>query len=143
MNDYAQLLVYPMSFFVVYVVVFMMLQYRMRVRTQKSGAMSFKFFYAYDASKYPPSDQVIVWRNHYDNTFQVPILFMIACVAHMVVGEVNGLTVALAWAFVGSRVWHAIEHLGRNSLSWRPWLFFSGVLLVLAMYLQLCWFVAR
>lgn len=135
-------LVYPMTAFVLYIVVFMVLQYRMRVKSNRAGEQSFKYFYAYDAAKYPPSDKVVVWRNHYANAFQVPLLFMIACVAHMVVGAADVLTQGLAWAFVASRVWHGIEHLGRNRLSWRPWIFFFGVLVVLALFLQLCAFVA-
>ena len=142
MNETALQLVYPMSVFVAYIAVFMVMQYRMRVRTQKSGAMSVKFFYAYDAVKYPPSEQVIVWQNHYANTFQIPVLFMIGCVAHMIVGAADGWTLALAWLFVASRIWHAVEHLGRNRLSRRPFIFFFGVLTVLLMYLQLCGFVA-
>ncbi|NNE06332.1 MAG: hypothetical protein HKN15_11475, partial [Xanthomonadales bacterium] len=75
--------------------------------------------------------------------FQVPVLFMIGCVAHMVVGQANLWTVALAWLFVASRGWHAIEHLGSNSLKRRPFIFLFGVVVVLLMYLQLCWFVAQ
>ncbi|NNE05751.1 MAG: hypothetical protein HKN15_08525, partial [Xanthomonadales bacterium] len=97
MNEYSQLLVYPMSVFVLYIFVFMILQYRMRVRVNKSGDMSYKYFFAYDAAKFPPSEKVIVWSNHYTNSFQVPMLFMIGCVAHMVIGQANLLTVALAW----------------------------------------------
>lgn len=140
-ND-SQALVYPMTFFVFYIAVFMVIQYRMRVRSTQSGDLSPKYFYAYNPAKFPPSEKVIVWQNHYTNTFQVPVMFMIGCVAHMVVGAANGVTLGLAWAFVALRVWHGIEHLGRNRLSWRPGLFFVGVLVVLAMYLQLCWFVA-
>lgn len=143
MSDYAQNLVYPMSFFVMYILVFMALQYRMRVRANRSGEMSFKYFFAYDASKFPPTEKVIVWQNHYANTFQVPLLFMIGCVAHMVVGQANLWTVLLAWLFVLFRVLHAMEHLGRNSLKWRPKIFFFGFFIVVLMYLQLCWFVAR
>jgi hypothetical protein len=143
MNDYAVALVYPMSFFVVYIFVFMVLQYRMRVRAGKAGEMSYKYFFAYDASRFPPSEKVIVWQNHYANTFQVPVLFMIGCVAHMVVGQANLWTLVLAWLFVSLRIFHAVEHLGRNSLKWRPKIFFFGVLVVVLMYLQLCWFVAR
>lgn len=143
MNEFSQLLVYPMSAFVVYIFVFMILQYRLRVRANRSGEMSYKYFFTYDANKFPPSDKVIVWSNHYTNTFQVPVLFMIGCVAHMVVGQANGWTVTLAWLFVASRGWHAFEHLGRNSLKRRPFIFFFGVGVVVLMYLQLCWMVAR
>lgn len=143
MNEYTQNLVYPMSFFVVYIFVFMIMQYRMRVKAHQSGDMSFKWFFSYDSTKYPPSDKVIVWRNHYSNTFQVPIMFMIGCVAHMVIAQANLWTLVLAWLFVASRVLHAMEHLGRNRLTWRPYIFFFGVLMVVLMYLQLCWFVAN
>ena len=143
MNDFAQNLVFPMSFFVVYVFVFMVLQFRMRLNAMRSGQMSFKYFFAYEAGKFPPSDKVVIWQNHYNNTLQVPVLFMIGCVAHMVVGQANLWTLVLAWLFVVLRIWHAIEHLGRNSLKWRPYIFFFGTFAVVLMYLQLCWFVAR
>lgn len=142
MNEHAQNLVYPMTFFVVYIFLFMGLQYRMRVRAGKSGEMSYKYFFAYDADKFPPSEKVIVWKNHYANTFQVPIMFMIGCVAHMVVGLANLWTLGLAWLFVALRLLHAFEHLGRNSLKRRPMFFALGTLVVVLMYLQLCWFVA-
>lgn len=142
MNEYAQSLVYPMTFFAVYIFVFMILQYRLRVRAGQSGEMSYKYFFTYDAAKFPPSEKVVVWQNHYTNFFQVPMLFLAGCAAHMAIGEANLWTVALAWLFVVTRILHAIEHLGRNSLKWRPKIFFLGVFVVVLLYLQLCWFVA-
>ena len=50
--------------------------------------------------------------------------------------------VALAWAFVASRIVHAAIHIGPNKVRWRGPVFILGFLIVTAMWVKLFLHVA-
>ncbi len=135
------LLVYPMAFYVFYIWCIAIYNLRTRVRSMKSGSVDPKYFKAYVANSLP--ENVIVAGRHFDNQFQVPILFLITCCAHILVGQFNNFTVGLAWLFILTRIGHSIVHLGKNKLRPRVAFYASGWLVLLALWAQLLYLMER
>jgi hypothetical protein len=71
------------------------------------------------------------------NQFELPVLFYAVAAFALIVGAVDLTLVALAWAFVASRVVHAAIHIGPNKVRWRGPAFVLGFLIVTAMWIKL------
>jgi hypothetical protein len=127
------LLIFPMAFYVFYMSAVLMLMFATRVRGIKSGTVDFKFFKTYSATK-PLPDFVAVVGRHYDNQFQLPILFFITCCVYMILDSTNLVTVILAWLFVSTRLIHSLIHLGNNKVMNRVRVFGAGWIIVLIMW---------
>lgn len=123
-----------MATYVFYMWLLAILNFRTRVGAIRSGQMSHKFFKTYSGEA---SDRVVVVGRHYDNQFQLPMLFFITLCLAMETG--NLLTVVLAWAFVASRLAHSFVHLGHNRIQSRVIAFAAGWLVILFMWAQLLW----
>lgn len=84
-------------------------------------------------------DYVQQVNNCIRNQFEVPILFYVVSISLLAIGAVNLPALVLAWAFVLSRVAHAIVHTGSNYVPTRRRLFTFGVGAVSLMALLLGW----
>ena len=76
------------------------------------------------------------------NQFELPVLFYAVAAFALIVGAVDLTLVALAWAFVASRIVHAAIHIGPNKVRWRGPVFILGFLIVTAMWVWLFLHVA-
>jgi hypothetical protein len=76
------------------------------------------------------------------NQFELPVLFYAVAAFALILGAVDMTLVALAWAFVASRVVHAAIHIGPNKVRWRGPAFILGFLIVAAMWMKLFLHVA-
>jgi hypothetical protein len=128
-------LICPMAFYVLFMWLSAVYTFVTRFRSIKSGQVSIKYFRAL-VGEAPPENVVIAAR-HYDNQFQVPILFFITCLLCIQLSTVNTVTVALAWLFVASRMFHSAILLGKNRVQYRVIAFALGWLVVVAMWGQL------
>ena len=127
-----------MALYVFYIWCVTVFMFRTRVRSIKTGQVPLKYFKAYASE--PPPEHVMVVGRHYDNQFQVPLLFLVTCALCIALGAVNTLTLVLAWAFVISRGFHAWIHLGSNHLQKRVMAFAAGWVAVLLLWAQLVYF---
>ncbi|MDB2437567.1 MAPEG family protein [Hellea sp.] len=66
----------------------------------------------------------------YDNQFQMPQLFYVACIALTLLGAVTPLAIKLAWAFVILRIVHMIWHNTKNVIIIRFLIFASAGIVV-------------
>lgn len=80
-----------------------------------------------------PERSVTAARN-VTNQFELPVLFYVACLAFHQLGAVDLVAIVLAWAFVVSRVAHAIVHVTSNRVLLRRRLFIVGFVCVIAMW---------
>lgn len=133
-------LVYPMALYVLLMFIAAMHSFRLRVAAIKSGEVPMGFYKAQVG--HTPPEPVIIAGRHYDNQFQVPILFFIACALHIQMGAAGVATVVLAWLFVATRLAHSWVFLGKNSIRQRLRFFAAGWLVVLALWVQLAYFAA-
>ena len=65
-------------------------------------------------------------RNNLANQYELPVLFFVVCIAIHVTGHATLYPVLLAWAFVASRVVHAVVHLRSNRIRNRMSVFIAG-----------------
>ena len=127
------LLIFPMAFYVFYMGVILMVMFFARLRGIKSGEVDFKFFKTYSTTRPLPDFMVAVSR-HYDNQFQVPILFLVTCLTVIVLDQTSYTTVILAWLFVATRIIHSFIHLGSNKVMNRARIFGVGWVIILVMW---------
>mgnify|MGYP002636484707 CR=1 FL=1 len=73
--------------------------------------------------------------NSFTSQFQLPVLFYVLTVLAIVTHQAGTLFVALAWAFVVSRLAHAYIHTGSNYVRHRFNAFLIGALILLAMWI--------
>lgn len=130
-----------MAVYVFFMWISTVLMFKTRVRAIKTGQVTSKYYRAHIGDA--PPEKVVVIGRHYDNQFQVPLLFFITCAFQMLMGQVNLLTVILAWLFIASRAIHSWVLLGRNILQQRVAAFAFGWLVILALWIQLIYFALQ
>jgi len=69
-----------------------------------------------------PAHVALANRN-YMNLLELPVLFYVVCGALFVTGQVDGLALGIAWAFVAIRAAHSLVHLTYNKVFHRLTLF--------------------
>ncbi|WP_366946345.1 MAPEG family protein [Nevskia sp.] len=79
----------------------------------------------------------VVLGRHYDNQFQVPLLFLLTCSVLMHAGVQDGLTQGLAWLFVASRLAHSWVHLRGNVVVRRLQAYALGWFTIVALWIRL------
>ncbi len=128
-------LIYPMFVMVLLTATVLVVLFRRRVRAVREGKVSSRYFRIYQGESEPePSAQA---ARHFTNLFEAPVLFYAACLAAMVVGLADGLTLTLAWAYVLARLIHAFVHLGGNRLRQRIAVYMLSWLVMLALWLRI------
>lgn len=105
-----------------------------RVRGIRSGEVPIKYYRLYEGS---PSPRLAVIGQHFDNQFQVPMLFLVTCGLFLVLGLATKATVILAWIFVFTRAAHSFVHLGSNNVRHRAATYFLGWFTIIALWGQL------
>ena len=110
-----------------------------RVAAVKRGEVKIKDI-ALGQQAWPP--QVTQIANSYNNQFQLPVLFYALVGIVIITRKIDTIMVALAWAFVLSRVLHAYVHVTSNYIAHRFRAFVVGAFVLLAMWLWFAWRVA-
>lgn len=78
-------------------------------------------------------DDVRQVANNIRNQSQLPVLFFVLVVALHATGSVDIVALAVAWAFVISRVVHSAIHIGKNYVPNRTRVFKLGFLMLVAL----------
>ncbi len=92
--------------------------------------------------RYPWPDDAEKRAHNQRSQFELPVLFYAVAAFALIVGAVDVTMLALAWAFVASRIVHAAIHIGPNKVRWRGPAFVLGFLIVTAMWATLFLHVA-
>jgi hypothetical protein len=79
-------------------------------------------------------DDVRQVNNAIRNQFELPVLFYLCCLLLWALELVNPFTLAMACAFVLTRIWHAVIHTGSNYVPMRRKVFALGAILLLVLY---------
>lgn len=124
---------YPMFAMVLLTLVVGVYLLSLRVRAVKRREVSIGYFRLYSGQTEPPA-RLLAASNHFNNLFQIPLLFYITCLMTLQTGLTGPLMQTLAWLFVASRVAHALIHLTYNNVIHRMLAFWFGLLLVVAMW---------
>lgn len=124
---------YPMFAMVLLTLVVGVYLLSLRFGAVKRREVSIGYFRLYTGQSQPPA-RLLAAANHFNNLFQVPLLFYITCLMTLQTGLTGPLMQTLAWLFVATRVAHALIHLTYNNVIHRMLAFFPGFLLVVAMW---------
>lgn len=106
----------------------------LRTLAVRRREVSMSYFRLYHSAEPPPA-KLIAASRHYDNLFQVPVLFYLACITALVLGVQGPL--ALAWGFVALRLIHTLIHLSYNNVLHRFLAFMASNLLLIAIWVTL------
>ncbi len=83
-------------------------------------------------------DYLVRVTQHYENLFEMPMLFYVVCILLFITQNVDIASVVLAWGYFFSRIVHAYIHIGKNRLLQRRNSFFVSSLFLLALWVWLC-----
>ncbi len=75
--------------------------------------------------------------NHFNNQFQMPIIFWIVCAIALSLNTVSYLTIVLAITFFISRLIHSYIFLTKNNVLRRAMFFAIGILCINALFLEI------
>jgi hypothetical protein len=128
---------YPAGVMVFYILIIGLANFRTRLRCVMKEKVSPGYFKVLDSQAYKVPEHVIRMGRHYDNQFELPMLFLITCVACTLFSLTNQLCIFAAWGFVLSRAFHTFFHLGDNNIIKRAAAFFAGWVFVAMMWILL------
>ena len=124
-------MLYPMFALVLLTFAALLRLYRSRVAAYRSGQLTGAYFKVFQGAEVPANVQVAT--RHFNNLFEMPVLFYVATTLCIVLQRETTLTIGLAWLFVATRLLHSWIHLTSNRVMWRMRIFMASnvVLLVL------------
>ena len=128
-------LIYPMFAMVLLSVTVLGILFGRRVRSVRSGRVEMRYYRTYQGA--PEPEEALQAARHFANLFEAPVLFYAGCLAAMIAGIGDTLTLTLAWIYVAARTLHAYVHLGRNRVRHRMLVYFTGWLALIALWIDI------
>jgi hypothetical protein len=104
----------------------------LRAAAVKQGQVRMSYFRAMQGEA-PPEKAAAAGRA-FNNLFEVPPLFYVACMAVIALAKVDTGFVLLAWAFVLCRALQATIHLSYNNVTHRLAAYMAGWLVLLGLW---------
>ena len=109
-----------------------------RIREVNKGRISLKYFKTYQEGA---SEAIIKTSRHYNNLFELPVLFYATCLLALHLEMQTFLIIFFAWFFVIARLVHMIIHVGKNPLLPRMLSFLVGWLVLIGMWVEMLFFI--
>lgn len=128
-------MIYPMFSMVLLTFIVGLIAVFTRIKSVTSKSIHIRAYKLMDADNYPES--VIKTTRNFNNQFEVPLLFYVACLSFLVLNVSSILALTLAWAFVVLRVMHSFIHISYNGLLHRVIAFWLSFFVVFALWLVL------
>ena len=126
---------YPMALMVLLTFTVGLVAAGARYSGVRSGVVKYKYFKLMQGQEVP--ERVTVTTRCFNNMFEVPVLFYVACTLFISLG-VEGLPgLALAWLFVALRYLHAFIHLTYNNFFHRMLAFWAAFMCALLLWANL------
>lgn len=128
------LMALPMGFYVFYIAALGIFNFLTRKSHAQKKSLRLSFFKTYQGEA---PERVLVVGRHYDNQFELPMLFLITCLSTHIFQATGTLAIVVAWTFVVSRMIHSFIHLGSNNVLHRAFAFAVGLLCILVMWVNI------
>lgn len=106
----------------------------LRIKAVKKDGMNPAFFSLNRGSKQP--DYLVKASQHYENLFELPLLFYVSTVMIYITKNTDCLYLGLAVSFVITRYLHAYIHMTYNNLSHRRNAFLVGSIILFLIWLK-------
>lgn len=129
------ILAMSLCFYVFYIFAIAILMFRKRKAAVLKKEIHHSYFKTYSGENVP--DELIIVARHFDNQFQVPMLFMITGSLLLTFVHLPAWIAVLAWIFVLSRVVHTRIHLGGNAVLNRAKVYMLGWLVIFVMWIKI------
>ncbi len=128
-------MLYPMALMVLLTFIVGLVTLKTRFASVRSGDVRIKYFKLMQGQEVP--DGVIATTRSFNNMFEVPVLFYVACTLYISLG-VEGLPgLVFAWLFVALRYVQAFVHLTYNHLLHRMLAFWMSFICALLLWVNL------
>lgn len=128
-------MVYPMAFMVLLTFIVGLVAAGTRFSSVRSGDVRYGYFRLMQGQEVP--ERVTVTTRCFNNMYEVPVLFYVACTLYISLG-VEGLPgLVLAWLFVALRYVHAAIHLTYNHFLHRMVVFWASFMCALLLWINL------
>ena len=106
-----------------------------RVRSAKARAVKLSYYRAFQGEGEP--EIAAAAARHYNNLFETPVLFYVACVVAFELGAVTSTILVLAWGYVAARIVQSVIHLTTNNVRHRALAFALAWVFLLALWVRL------
>ena len=104
----------------------------LRVKYVRSRKLSVGYFRLNEGGEVP--NDLARATQHYDNMFEMPVLFYLIVVVLFITSSVDLLLVILAWSYFGFRIAHAYVHMTYNNVIHRKNVFLLGAFVLYSMW---------
>ena len=111
-----------------------------RVRAVLAGKVGIHDFSHGESARVPPEAHLP--NRAFMNLLEVPLLFYVLCLMMVLAQQVDGITLALAWAYVALRGLHTLIQLSYNRVLHRLLAFALSNAVLLVMLLRFAWALA-
>ena len=101
----------------------------------RSGEVKYKYFKLMQGQEVP--DRVTVTTRCFNNMFEVPVLFYVACALYISLGFEGLPGLVFAWLFVALRYAQAFVHLTTNHFVHRMLAFWASFICALMLWMNL------
>lgn len=128
-------MLYPMALMVLLTFIVGLVTAGTRYAGIRSGELRMRYFRLMQGQDV--SERVTVTTRSFNNMFEVPVLFYVACALHVSLGVESPLGLVLAWLFVSLRYVHAFIHLTYNRFLHRMLAFWAAFICALLLWIDL------
>ena len=129
------LLLYPMFAMVLLTFIIACIAVKVRLASVKTGEVSPKYFRLMDGQNVP--DLITKTTRNFNNQFEIPTLFYVACTLYICFGIESGTALFFAWMFILLRVAHSYIHLTYNHILHRMLTFWASFMCVMVLWINL------
>jgi hypothetical protein len=119
---------------VFYIFIIGILTFFTRAKAIRSKKLSLGYFKTHDLKSYEAPENIVRYGRHFDNQFQVPMLFMFTLLTTGIYTPENKTVFGLAWFFLITRIIHSYIHLGKNNIILRARAYFAGWIVLILMW---------
>lgn len=128
-------MLYPMALMILLTFIVGLIAVNVRFASVRSGDVSIRYYKLMQGQEVP--DTVIKTTRCFNNMFEIPVLFYVACTLYISLGIESLLGLVFAWLFVAIRHMHVYIHLTYNNILHRMAAFWVGFVCVLVLWTNL------
>ncbi len=128
-------MLYPMIAMVIWTFVVLLIAFKARVQSLKSGQVTLGSYKLLDRGDLP--EQVMKTTRNYLNLFEMPVLFYAGCLTCLILNLDTPMLVYSGWAYVFFRVVHSIIHIGGNNVRHRLYAFMLSNICLLSIWVNI------